>query len=162
METILKFFHNPGSNNNEIISRTLCKIAVISRRWQENYLKQGGDPNGLPKHSEMWRCAITNEAKPGKNQGCFIVEPIERVAEESVVKLLGGVFTVKKVETRGGGTQLIIRPKSEHLGHNWILSLHHKRSLTEEHNAYCAIVDLAPTEITESTGTPTSPVQVHE
>lgn len=136
MITILKFFENSSKGNdtdNDVISRTMLKIAVVSRHYKNQ-------PNvKMPKHGELWRCKIVKEISSGINKGCFVVEPLELLEEESIAKLIPGFFCKKMVKGR-----LIVYPKKP--GHNWILPLTHKRIMAEEYNAYCVIVQLDASE----------------
>jgi len=133
MITILKFFTNDGKQTNvlknEIISRTLLKIAVVSKYHMEKH------PDKVPQPGEIWRCDIIKETSGGKNKGCFIVEPLEKVDEKEIIHLIPGLFYSKVINGR-----LIVIPKKPEL--NWILPLTHKHLYTEEAKAYCAIVQL--------------------
>ena len=132
MITILKFFENTNKTAdgaNDVISRTLLKIAVVSRHYK-------AQPDAvMPKHGEIWRCKIVKEISSGLNKGCFVVEPIENLDENSIVKLVPGFFCKKVVKGR-----LIVYPKKS--GYNWILPLTHKKIMAEELGAYCLIVQL--------------------
>jgi len=142
VETILKFFHNTkaaASEQNQVISRTMRKIAVVSKYMLDAFKH---NPDKLPQHGELWRCRIAKECHPGKNSGCFVVEPLERIEEKDLVKLVPGTFDIKLINK-----QLIIRPKLEYREQNWIMPLQHKRSLCEEHGAYCVIVELDPVQV---------------
>lgn len=132
MICILKFFSNTNrgkDNDNDVISRTMLKIAVVSRHYKKKY------PGNLPKHGELWKCRILREKNPGKNTGCHIVEPIEQVDDKSILHLIPGWYDEKLINGR-----LIIIPRKPHI--NWILPLTHKRIAAEEHDAYCVIVRL--------------------
>jgi hypothetical protein len=136
MITILKFFENTNKTNtddNDVISRTLLKIAVVSRHY-----KMQPDVV-MPKHGELWRCKIVKEISSGLNKGCFVVEPIENLEESSIVRLVPGFFCKKVVKGR-----LIVYPKKP--GYNWILPLTHKKIMAEEFGAYCLIVQLDGSE----------------
>lgn len=136
MITILKFFENTNKNNNDdndVISRTLLKIAVVSRHYKLQAT------NIMPKHGELWRCKIVKEISSGINKGCFVVEPIENLEEDSIVRLVPGFFCKKVVKGR-----LIIFPNKP--GFNWILPLTHKKIMAEEFGAYCLIVQLDGSE----------------
>lgn len=137
MEAILKFFENTNykndkgqGNENEVISRTMLKIAVVSRHFRQ---KHGEDK--MPNHGELWRCKIVKEINSGKNKGCFIVEPLSKVDDQSLTHLIPGWYDDKLVNGR-----LIIVPRKQ--GVNWILPLTHKRIMSEERGAYCVIVTL--------------------
>lgn len=135
METILKFFKNKKQGDtNELISRTLLKIAVISRHYN-----QGSGPK--PKLGELWRCRIIKEMNSGTSKGCFIVEPMEQVSEDQIIHIAPGMFYKKLIKNR-----LIITPKKEWLGHSCILPLQHKHILAEECGAYTVIVVLNTSE----------------
>ena len=145
METILKFITNTkdseagvASGKNYVISRTLCKIAVISK-----FVLDAKSRETLPAPGEMWRCRIVKETQPGQNAGCFIVEPIVKIDENDIVKLVPGTFSTTLVDKK-----LIVRPKEEYAGSSWIISLHHKRILVAEHKAYALIVDLDSEAVT--------------
>lgn len=69
----------------------------------------------------------------------FYLEPLHKVDEDDIVKLVPGTFDIKLIKGK-----LIIRPKPEYQNQNWIMPLQHKRSLAEEHKAYCVIVELDP------------------
>jgi hypothetical protein len=137
MITILKFFTNDGKQSNvlknDIISRTLLKIAVINKYYIEK------NPEKLPKSGELWKCDIIKETCGGKNKGCFIVDPLEKVEENDIMHLIPGFFYQKVLNNR-----LIIIPKKPEL--NWILPLTHKHLYTEEVKAYCVIVQLDVTQ----------------
>lgn len=135
MLCILKFFGNDkkatteGSNENEVISRTLLKIAVVSRHYRLKH------PELMPKHGELWKCRIVKEIESGKNKGCFIIEPLEMVTDKDILHLIPGWYDSKVVNGR-----LLIIPRKKDV--NWILPLTHKRIMAEEQEAYCVIVQL--------------------
>lgn len=130
MLCILKFFtnNNKGTGDNDVISRTLLKIAVVNRHYQQ---KPGAV---MPQHGELWIVKIIKETGTG-NTGTFICEPIEKVDEKSLMHLVPGLFCKQLVKGK-----LIVYPKKR--GHNWILPLMHKKHMAELHNAYCIIVPL--------------------
>jgi hypothetical protein len=138
MEVILKFFENTNykgtkegsGNENEVISRTMLKIAVVSRHFRQ----KNGDEM-MPKHGELWRCRVVKEINSGKNKGCFIIEPLAQIDEQNLTHLIPGWYDSKLVNGR-----LIVIPRRQ--GVNWILPLTHKRIMSEEHEAYCVIVSL--------------------
>lgn len=134
MISIFKFFRNnnakEGDHRNEFISRTLLKIAVIST----HYKKSGAQ---MPDHGELWQCKIIKEIQSGVNRGCFIVEPIARVSDESIIHLFPGAYEQKIV-----GGRILIFPNKLGPNLNWIMPLTHKRMLAEEHGAYAVIVRL--------------------
>lgn len=153
METILKWIKNEQVDadsdeaQNYVISRTMLKIAVISKFMLKDRRM------ALPQDGELWRCRIVKETREGQNSGCIIVEPLSRVNEDDLVKLLPGTFDIKLI-----GRCLLVRPHAEYSGKNWILPLQHKKILAEEHKAYCLIVDLDSTDqdidLTDAHSTP--------
>jgi hypothetical protein len=147
---ILKFFENTNykdkkgssDNENEVISRTLLKIAVVSRHYRQKH------PELMPKHGELWKCRIVKEISSGKNRGCFIVEPVEKVDDKSILHLIPGWYDEKLVNGR-----LLVIPRKRDT--NWILPLTHKRIMAEERGAYCVIVQLDALPLQEPpVGTP--------
>lgn len=129
METILKFFKNKQTNNNNLISRTMLKIAVISRHFK------GVKPNA----GELWRCKIIKEINPGTSKGCFVVDPIAPIKEDELLHLVPGFFYKKIIENH-----LIIVPKRK--GPAWMLPLQHKRLMSAEHKVYAVMVILNMSE----------------
>ncbi len=127
----MKFFtnENPGtSGDNKVISRTLLKIAVVSR----HYMQQPGAL--IPQHGELWRCRIVKEVNTG-NKGAFILDPIEKIDDKSIVHLVPGLFCKRLIKGR-----LIVYPKNP--GLNWILPLVHKKMMADTYKAHCIIVQL--------------------
>ena len=148
MLCILKFFGNDkksadeSDNENEVISRTLLKIAVVSRHYRQKH------PELMPKHGELWKCRIVKEISSGKNRGCFIIEPLEFVNDKDILHLIPGWYDSKVVNGR-----LLIIPRKKDT--NWILPLTHKRIMAEEQEAYCVIVQLDAIPLQEvPAGTP--------
>lgn len=135
METILKWFKNKKmGDTNELISRTLLKISVISR-----YRTKETDVS--PHFGELWRCRIIKEMGSGTSRGCFIVEPLEKVEENQILHIAPGMFYKKLVKNR-----LIIVPKQDWHGHACILPLQHKHIMAETYGAYAVIVVLDTSE----------------
>lgn len=135
MLCILKFFENTNykspttTNENAVISRTLLKIAVVSRHYCQKH------PDRMPKHGELWKCRIVKEIHSGKNKGAFIVESLEKIDDKSIIHLIPGWYDDKLVNGR-----LLVIPRKRDT--NWILPLTHKRIMAEERGAYCVIVQL--------------------
>lgn len=151
MLCILKFFENTNykdpsksrnPNENEVISRTLLKIAVVSRHYRQKH------PDLVPKHGELWRCRVVKETNSGKNSGCFVCEPLERIDDKAILHLIPGWYDEKLVNGR-----LLVIPRRRNI--DWILPLTHKRIMAEERGAYCVIVQLDALPIQEPpVGTP--------
>lgn len=141
-QVILKFFKNDRPNAPSIISRTLLKIAVVSKQCLASDTQ-------CPKAGEIWVCRIIKETHPGMNSGCFIVEP-ERVlraqdedGDGDVGRLYPGSYDVEVLNGR-----VVATPKHPGL---WMLPLEHKRLLAEQHRAYCVVVDITDRNSTAPT-----------
>jgi len=132
MLTVVKFFRNlRNSNRNPLISRTLLKIAHINRDWDGEQ----------PLDNEIWLVKIVAETHHGKPQGCFIVDPIDKVnIQEDLLHLPPTLFSMKKVhDTPNGQCILLVTPaKPDSL---WILPKSHKRILAKNNGAYAVVVD---------------------
>jgi hypothetical protein len=148
MISILKFFENTNykekttDNENEVISRTMLKIAVVSRHYRQKH-----GPEKMPKNGELWKCKVVKEINSGKNKGCFVVEPIERIADTDIVHLIPGWYDTKVVNGR-----LLIIPRKQNV--NWIMPLTHKRIIAEENGAYCVIVTLDSLPVSDEPNIP--------
>ena len=139
MICILKFFENSSyskdkktptpQTENSVISRTLLKIAVVSRHYKQK------NPEKMPKHGELWKCRVVKEINSGHNRGCFVVEPMEQIDDKSILHLIPGWYDEKFVNGH-----LLIVPRRT--GPNWLLPLLHKRIMADERGAYCVIVQL--------------------
>jgi len=91
--TIIKFHENNDVNRiNKIISRTFGKFAVIDKNWNPT------NPKSVPHSEEFWIVKIKMEIRAGQKEGCFVVEPIERIDLEDINPLIPGMYTEKDVE----------------------------------------------------------------
>ena len=133
---IIKFHENQDRNNrNTILTRTLGKFGVISTAWYN-----GKRDDEVPRASEFWKVKIIKEVQVGQRNGCFILEPLEKLPNgaEDVDKLLPGFYTQEYYNSI-----LIIRPKAGLQSHrnkpNWMLPLAIKKELA---GVYATIVDL--------------------
>ena len=86
---VAKFFSSkaPDGKTN-CISRTLGKFSVVDSSSEKKV-----------KDQEVWVCKILKEVKPGRNQGTFILEPIERVLkpESQLHKVIPGFYDLQTV-----------------------------------------------------------------
>ncbi len=139
METIIKFFANDReSSEAKVISRTLGRIALVSRLYRDKHKKNPSIP--MPNDQEFWRVRIVTEMRKGAVRGgSFIVEPIARVAHEELLHLLPGMYTADV--TRG---RMVVTPNPEYRGRACILPLDHKHVFAERTDAHCVIVDVTP------------------
>jgi len=133
MIVILKFFQNTKRPDlDTVISRTLMKVAVVSKNYAARSLTSTA--HAMPVDKEIWKCRVVKEMYPGEAKGCFIVEPIERVNHENTQYLLPNGYTTEVIHGR-----LLVHPKTKG---NWMLDLMLRKILAEKTGAYCAIVDL--------------------
>jgi hypothetical protein len=70
-------------NNNDLITRTLGKVGVINSQYQGT----------MPRNNELWLSVIVKENCPGNNIGCFIIDPIMRISDEKIDRLIPGMYT---------------------------------------------------------------------
>lgn len=132
---IAKFYTNPNvRSKNKLLTKTLAKLGVIDRDWLQAMKYSGG---AVPQNSEMWKCKITKEIQPGKEKGCFILQPMHKVDYDQIVKLIPGLYTEEKHEGL-----LIIRPT---IAKNYILPLDQRKKINSK-NIYAIVVDLRTTK----------------
>jgi hypothetical protein len=82
MEVMVKFHRNQQETQvkkNPFVSWTLNKVAVIDRRW----LNQYGDAMPI-SDMDWWRVKIEDETSPGQPLGCFIVRPLWKVERKDL------------------------------------------------------------------------------
>lgn len=133
MIVILKFFQNEQRPDlDTVISRTLMKVAVISKNYAAR--SATSTAHAMPVDKELWRCRVVKEMYPGEAKGCFIVEPIEKVEHTNTQYLLPNGYTTEVIHGR-----LLVHPRVKG---NWMLDLMLRKILAEKTGAYCAIVDL--------------------
>lgn len=114
---IVKFFSNLNStNSSKLITKTLGKVGFIAKRYRGE----------LPLDEEFWKCRIYDEIQPGQKKGCWLLEPVEKVAETEIQRLVPG-FYEEKLE----GGVLYIFPNERG---NWIMPLIHKKSISDCHS----------------------------
>jgi hypothetical protein len=130
VEVIVKFF--PGQQEGVLIAKTLGKVAMIARNR-----RGAGYPQ--PKAEEFWRCRILKEVQEGKPSGCFLLEPVARVQEPDVLRLLPGMYTSSVQVGR-----MLVTPNPEYRGRPAILPLDHKHAFSARDHAYCLLVDVTP------------------
>lgn len=130
MEVIVKFF--PGQQEGVLIAKTLGKVAMIARNRR-------GAAYPQPKPEEFWRARILKEVQEGQSSGCFLLEPIARVKETDVLRLLPGMYTSTVKSGR-----MLVQPNEEYRGKAAILPLDHKHAFASRDHVYCVLVDVAP------------------
>ncbi|HUW14143.1 MAG TPA: hypothetical protein VM537_30755 [Anaerolineae bacterium] len=131
MISVAKFIPNTDhTRSNKIISRTFGKIAHIHDCWSP--------PEGTPRPNpeEVWRVEIIRETRPSQNRGCFIIDPIELVPEESICHLAVGMYD----EQRLPSGVVLIRPFNPEV--SWVMPLKDKRAIMADRDAYAMVVCL--------------------
>jgi len=137
--TIVKFIQNKPESSNKLISRTLLKIAVVSKFYNPR-------PSAShPKADEFWIVNIVKETGEGKASGCFVVEPQFRVptivkdniTSPHILHLAPSMFTYEFVNGK-----IMVKPDDP--GRPWIMPLELKSLLAQKEKAYALIVCLAP------------------
>jgi hypothetical protein len=132
--TLVKFFKNEqNSTDNKVISRTLLKVALIDKNWQS--VTDNGTPRDYPQAGEFWKVRILKETCVGMVRGCFIVEPIEKIGEDSIVHLVPGMYD----EQVSNGV-LVVVPRDQNV--NWILPLPHKKYAAATKNVHAVVIIL--------------------
>lgn len=83
MKVVLKFFLSKGPDGKvKIVSRTLGKLSLVEEKYVDKV-----------KDQEIWICEIEKEISPNRNQGVFLVRPIEIVQPERIKKLIPGFYS---------------------------------------------------------------------
>jgi len=131
--TIVKFYFNNNRKMkskfyNRLLTRTLGKVGVIDRKFDTDKVQSG----------EFWKVRIVGETCPGRNTGCFLLEPIEKVLPDNMGIVLPGMYS----EQRHKGL-LIVHPNSN--DHNWMMGLKHRKAIQDisDREVYAIIVDLS-------------------
>ena len=90
----------------------------------------------MPKADEFWICNIISEFKTGCVKGCFLVDPVEKVAYEDLVSLTPLNCTLciyNFCKTGKGGSTIVVNPETpktkEGKSIPWLLNLTHKTHL---------------------------------
>jgi len=82
---VAKFYLSKAPNGKmHCISRTLGKFSILDRNF-----------NGTVNDQDIWVCRIVKEINPGRNQGTFILHPIEPVDIEDVKKIIPGFYDAR-------------------------------------------------------------------
>ena len=118
--------------NNEVLSRTFGKVAVVDRAWATSM--QGH--SDMPLANELWLTYIVRDTAPGTNKGCLVLHPRHKLDPSEVSRLVSGMY-----DTDFENGILYIRPK--HQGPYWILPLTLRDSLIKKTpNVHSTVVSL--------------------
>lgn len=150
METIIKFFSNDRETSEaKVISKTLGRVALVSRLYRDKHKKNSSVP--MPGDQEFWRVRIVTEMRKGSTKGgSFIVEPIARVMHDDLLHLLPGMYTASVHRGR-----MVVTPNPEYRDRACILPLDHKHLFATRTESHCVIVDVTPVRIPEEKETNT-------
>jgi len=125
MYTVVKFFANyDRKSQNPLITHSLLKIGFIKK----------GIPHTV-EHDEFWTVRILKETSPGRAQGCFLLEPIQKIEKSDILRLLPNTFSIR--ENNG---ILYISPMKRKDGY-WIVPLIQRKMLAAEYKAYGLVVE---------------------
>lgn len=135
MLSVAKFFLNADDKKKAevpVISRTFCKITLISPEYK----------GVQPKDGEWWWVHLVQEtfakgSNAGMLSGVFVVDPI-RPIERRVLRLIPGMFTHRIEEG-----VLIVRP-SQNIELPWIMPKQLRDQLRKRYKALSVLVDLTP------------------
>lgn len=120
MKVVLKFYSSKSPNGEmKLISRTLGKLSLI----EESYIN-------IVKDQEIWICEIEKEIHPNRNQGVFLVKPIELISPEKVNKLIPGFYSYVSHEKT-----IFLYPKSSP-SEPWLISINTRKAF----NKYISII----------------------
>jgi len=121
MKVVLKFFSSKGPNGEmKLVSRTLGKLSLI----EEKYVN-------IVKDQEIWICEIEKEIHPNRNQGFFLVKPVELVPPEKIKKLIPGFYSHVSHERT-----IFLYPKSSP-NEPWLVSLNTRKAFN---NKYTSVI----------------------
>jgi hypothetical protein len=88
VHVVAKFYLSKSpSGDLKCISRTLGKFSILDR----NFI-------GDVEDQDVWVCRIVREINVGRNQGTFILHPVEKVDMEQVRKIIPGFYDIRPYE----------------------------------------------------------------
>jgi len=122
---VAKFYLSKAPDGRmKCISRTLGKFAIIDRNFP-----------GVVDDQEIWVCRIVKEINPGRNQGTFILHPLEQVNIDNVKKIIPGFYDIRPL-----GKAVLIVPNTEP-GDFWMLSSATRKIFSKKY--YAVVVPIA-------------------
>jgi len=125
---VAKFFLSKAPDGKlNCISRTLGKFAVIDRRYE-----------GVVENQEFWVCKIVKEIKPTKNNGAFILKPVEQIKPERIRKIIPGFYEFHPV-----GEAALIVPNTDPAD-CWMLAANTRKIFAKKY--YAVVVPVAYAE----------------
>jgi hypothetical protein len=92
-----------------------------------------------PKDGECWIVRIKKEILPRKNKGCFILDPIKKVEEKDIAKLVPGLY---KEEVKDD--ILFLHPNDSSV--SWLVPLNLKSLNSKKYHAIITCLDFIEDE----------------
>ena len=138
LHIVAKFFRSKAPDGDIItISRTLGKFSVVDKAFQ-----------GEVQEKDIWVCRIVREVRPGKNQGAFILMPLERVQDPTakIRKLIPGFYDV---EPKDGAVVLTPNANKREF---WVISIATRQIFSSKYYAVVVPIEYnGPGETNAST-----------
>lgn len=106
------------------ISRTLGKFSILDRSFE-----------GEVNDQDIWVCKIVKEINPGKNQGTFVLLPMELIHMDQVKKIIPGFYDARPL-----GRAISIVPNSDPHDY-WMLSSGTRKIFSKKY--YAVVVPIA-------------------
>lgn len=126
---VAKFYLSKAPNGKmHCISRTLGKFSILDRNF-----------DGMVQDQDIWVCKITKEINPGRNQGTFVLFPIELINIENVRKIIPGFYDARPI-----GRAISIIPNTDP-NEFWMLSSGTRKIFSKRY--YAVVVPIAYTGI---------------
>jgi hypothetical protein len=124
---VAKFYLSKAPNGKmHCISRTLGKFSILDRNF-----------NGTVNDQDIWVCRIVKEINPGKNQGTFVLYPLELIDIDQVKKIIPGFYDARPI-----GRAISIIPNTDPQDF-WMLSSCTRKIFSKRY--YAVVVPIAYT-----------------
>ena len=128
---VAKFYLSKAPDGRmKCISRTLGKFAIIDRNFP-----------GEVNDQEIWVCRIVKEINPGKNQGTFILHPLEQVNIDNIKKIIPGFYDIRPL-----GKAVLIVPNTDPSDF-WMLSSATRKIFSKKYYAVVVPIAYSPSRI---------------
>jgi len=129
---VAKFYLSKAPNGKmHCISRTLGKFSILDRNF-----------SGEVNDQDIWVCKIVKEISPGKNQGTFVLHPLELINMDQVKKIIPGFYDARPI-----GRAISIVPNSDPQDF-WMLSSGTRKIFSNKY--YAVVVPIAYQGIKQS------------
>lgn len=119
MKVVLKFFSSKDpAGKMKLVSRTLGKLSLIEEKHANTVQDQ-----------DIWICEIEKEIHPNRNQGVFLVKPLEKVAPDKIKKLIPGFYSHISHERT-----IFLYPKSSP-SDPWLISVNTRKAFNSKYTS---------------------------